>query len=179
MATFPTAASQTAGNRLRANDWNAVVAYLDALKNPPGASGYRNTALSLTSGTTTLVPLDAEDYDRDSMHSTSVNTSRIVVNTDGRFHLTARLSFAANGSGIRAVDVRKNAGGSAGGGSFVARDAGPPAGTGVTQLECNMTIQLVSGDYLEMFATQTSGGALGLDYGIRLCHLDMVFGGTT
>lgn len=110
-----------------------------------------------TSGTPAAIPLDTEDSDTDSWHSTVTNTSRFTAQTAGRLRLAGQAQFAANATGVRVVFLALN------GAELVGTRTEVAAASG-TLPTCIATvpdvIPMVVGDYVELWANQTSGGAL-------------------
>lgn len=97
-------------------------------------------------------------------HSTSSNTSRITVPSgyDGSYRLYANLQYAANATGLRGVEVYKN-------GSFdLPRYSNAVFAGAGNDVEVEWIYDLVAGDYLEIWAYQTSGGALNITSNSRV-----------
>jgi hypothetical protein len=123
----------------------------------PRAVVYNSTTQSLSDSTLTAITFDTEDFDVGSMHSTSVNTSRITcpANGTGAYLVIGKVTYAANATGVRVARIRK-------GGSDVATQATHAATAGATQVV--QTICLIGmtppSDYVELYGFQTSGGAL-------------------
>lgn len=170
----------TAGARLLATYQNSIKDYLDYLLNPPGCQVYRTVAGSLATATWSAgIGLDAEDFDRDGMHNPVTNNSRVTIQTAGRYRITARHSWAASSTGTRTLMVRLNAAGSDSGGTELFR--GTTAGSAVvyTSHDATSTVNLGSGDYIEYFAWQNSGGSLSYQVGSpRQCSLECILEGT-
>lgn len=163
MATVPTTHTVAVGDFVTAADENTYV------RDPqnfwlsrPRCSLYQGTTATTcaVSGTSYAMNWDTEDYDSDSMHSTSSNTSRIVLNTAGLYTISVSVYFAANATGIRTIDVRKNAAGSGAGGTQIKqfRAGATSASSGQVNGSCQETF--AAGDYFELFAIQTSGASL-------------------
>jgi len=128
-------------------------------------------ATSFTSGSEQgPVPFALTDYDSGpsydgAMHSNSTFNSRITITTPGRYDIAASLSFVANATGKRNLNLRKNAFGTAGTGTLLQATAWPSTLTAVDF--CTLEIfypgaALVANDVLELFVLQSSGGALTL-----------------
>lgn len=124
---------------------------------------HRSANLSVSNATWTVVPWDVEAFDDAAAHSTSSNTSRIVVPSGyTRARFTAYANWASNNTGARRISIERNAGGVQGAGSGDAasglqaaqNESGRNADTGV--------LTVTAGDYYEMFVQQESGGALNL-----------------
>lgn len=127
--------------------------------NRPACSVRQATTQNLTSASLTAITFDVNDNDPWSMHSTSVNNTRITPPVSGRYRLTGGVGYAVNATGGRQAMFRLN--GSAiltpsqaavgnAGGSF---NSSPPA----------ITVEQVfngTSDYVELLADQNSGGTL-------------------
>lgn len=170
MATVPGTRTWLVGEKITANRLNTEVRdAIDFILRPPQCIAYRNGALSLATSTTTVVPLNVEEIDTDGMHSTSTNPSRITIVTPGRYEVVAIASFAANSTGIRALQVRFNAAGNPAGGSLFGDNVvnAVPGSGQQTRVFFVASRVFDAADYLELFAYQNSGGDLNLDDGIR------------
>lgn len=132
--------------------WQAV---LNAFDNEVRCSAYHNTTQSLTDSTWTALSLNSEDYDVGSMHSTTVNTSRVTIPTNhgGLYDLNAQVCFALSGTGLRGVSFYKN-------GTAISMTQGPSTTASLLVLHAVAKATLVAGDYIEVYAYQSSGGAL-------------------
>lgn len=123
-----------------------------------------------TSGTVYTLDLNTEaapGYDNDSLHSTTVNPSRILLNRIGAWIVTARGGFAANATGRRLVMIYLN-------GVEVARNIAFPNASTIAGVSVTETIQATAvTDYVEVRVLQQSGGALNTveDY----CSLSVAY----
>lgn len=134
-----------------------------------GALAFGNSNQSTANTVELTVLLDSEAYDTDTVHSTSVNTSRLTVPSGvTKIRLTAQIQFAGNSTGVtRRLRITKNGGG---GGIDANRDtylpvieaaaAGTPDPLGI-QIVTGV-IETVATDFFEMKVLQNSGGALNL-----------------
>lgn len=141
MAGYPS------GHVVTADEFNPVVCELR-----------QTSAQSIANSSTTVaVTFDTEDIDTDGGHSTSSNTSRYTAQRAGRFQISGLLTFAAvNTTGKRSGWWGVN--GTQVPGSQV--DLVPSSSIGTCIVLPTMTVLLSVGDYVEMFAFQTSGSAL-------------------
>jgi hypothetical protein len=127
-----------------------------------GVSTYKiGSAQSIANDTGVAITMDAEEFDTDGYHSTSVNTSRITIPTGkgGYYLFVGSLRFAANGTGSRFIAFYKN-------GSPVARPTRTNAVTesgATTWVNAVALLNVVAGDYFEVFGFQKSGGSLNVD----------------
>lgn len=108
----------------------------------------------------TLISFDGEVYDSDAMHSTGTNPSRVTANATGDYAVHAAVGWAANNTGMRGLQVRKNAAGSPSGGTAVAQRNWPAGASTVQTVELYRELLLTAGDYIELFRYQSSGGNL-------------------
>ena len=125
------------------------------LIDPPACSVYNSASVNQASGTTlTVLSANSENYDNDSMHSTSSNTSRITIQTAGRYEVGMVVSWAASGTGNRAHAFLVN-----GTDAFVV-DLRSGTSTNSTSISGSRTLILEEGDYVEVEVFQTSGSTL-------------------
>jgi hypothetical protein len=144
--TTGTAAPATWGDGVRDN--------FEFLVDPPACSVYSSVAQAVGNNSISALGANAENFDNDSMHSNSVNPSRITINTAGRYHLFAVVRFDSNGTGQRMFRFIKN-------GTTDYIVAQIPAVTGVNHvMSGSRTLVLAAADYVQVECRQTSGGAL-------------------
>ncbi len=124
---------------------------------PPRCRVYNSANISLTSGVATALTFDTEVEDTGAMHSTSVNTSRITIPSGGAgwYRMGACVRFAANTTGYREVKIQAN-----GSVDLVIQRVPNSGATDDSRVACHTEYPLVAGDYIELVATQNSGGAL-------------------
>lgn len=129
-----------------------------AIAPPPMFFGWQNTGQNLTTSVTTAVALDSEVQDSDGGHDTVTNNSRYTAPKTGWYHCSGSVSFPINGTGRRIVVFRVNGvSGSAGPQAEL-----PPSASTVTTVTQETEVFLNAGDYVELYALQTSGGTLTL-----------------
>jgi hypothetical protein len=120
-----------------------------------------SSAQSLTNNTESAVTFNSEVFDTDGFHDNSTNNSRITIPSGkaGKYLLTAQISFAANATGARVVKFKKN------GSDFMLGNviAAAPA-TDFTVINNSTLVNASVGDYFEVFALQSSGGSLNLNF---------------
>lgn len=129
---------------------------LEFLIDPPACSIKETTAQSTTTGTPVALTSDEENFDNDSMHSTSSLTSRITVQTAGRYLVSGTVLFDANATGARQAYVKVNGTTDYDLGLLPAPSSGSMILTGVRAIVC------AASDYLELYVSQTSGGNLNV-----------------
>lgn len=140
-------------------EWRDALNFLLA---PPRAYGYHNVALNVNNVTFTLVGLTGELYDSSGMHSTVSNSARINAVEAGLYTLKGHIQFEANGTGARGIMFRKNAAGSPSGGTELFLTYNLPSAGNLGLVFGSVDANLNATDYVEMYAYQSSGGALNL-----------------
>jgi hypothetical protein len=101
-----TATSVTISNGLTVSGGSVTVpngSLLPASHGFSGASVKRTTTLTIPTGSSTRIPWEAENYDVESYHSTSSNTTRIVVPRTGYYSTGIMLGFNTWGTGARLI----------------------------------------------------------------------------
>ncbi len=78
------------------------------LIDPPACSIKETTAQSVPDGVLTALTSNEENFDSDSMHSVTTSTSRITMQTAGRYLLVATVEFASNVTGHRQFEFLLN-----------------------------------------------------------------------
>lgn len=125
---------------------------------PPACSVYASSAQSVATGASGVaLTANSENYDNDSMHSTSTNTSRVTAQTAGRYLCIATVQFAANATGNRRVAFVVN-------GTTTHESTLIPAVQAVNSvvLTAPRSLVLAASDYVEVSVWQTSGGNLNV-----------------
>lgn len=158
----PSTHTVSVGDKILAADENTYTRDAVAfLINPPRCSVYNSAAISPVTATWTLHTWDTELYDSDTMHSTVTNTSRLKATTVGNYDTKVQIEFTANATGYRAVQVRKNAAGSAAGGTRVGwAFVSAVTAAAATTVPIDKDVPMTAGDYLEIFIWQSSGAGL-------------------
>jgi hypothetical protein len=127
------------------------------ITNPDRCQAYHNASVSISNDTGTVVALNSEYFDSNTMHDTTTNNSRITIKTDGIYVCTFSGVFAANATGDRSAVIRKNGNEYLGGQEKKAASASFETGLNVTIQEW-----LLADEYIEAIVKQDSGGALNL-----------------
>lgn len=125
------------------------------VQSPKRCHAYQNVGQVVATAATTAVTLDSEEVDTDAMHSTVTNTSRITCVTAGRYRFIGQVAYPSNATGYRSALLRKN-------GSNIAISQAQAANGASHYQQVVDEILLAVGDYVELFATQSSGGNLTL-----------------
>lgn len=95
---YTSPASQSAAAIATAAYANSLKAALDYLANPPACRATRTTNQTIPTSVDTKIVFNATDsYDTLSMHSTSVNPSRIVVPDAGLYAITGLAKWTTGG----------------------------------------------------------------------------------
>lgn len=131
-----------------------------------GAKAKRDgTSQSIANNTFTAVLFNAEDYDTDSIHSTSSNTDRFTVPTgkDGKWAISASVLFGGSSSGERRIAVYKN------GATANTDNRLSGQGSAGQTMVVNSVFNLVATDYLSIYVYQDSGSSINLDGDIIFC----------
>lgn len=170
---FPTIPTAAVGGLHSASVQNNVYAMISALLSPPRCQAYLSAGIACPDGTATRLNWDAELYDVDwggaagAMHSTSTNTSRVVLPYDGTYNVRWFWSWPSSPSSCTA-NLRLNAAGSATGGTSMRS----PIYTDRTG-EHHITRAFSAGDYLEVFMTQNSGASVTISSGAHVTGIDV------
>jgi len=138
-----------------------------------GASAYKSSEQTLSNATFTAVTFNTEWFDTDAFHDNSTNTSRFTIPSgkDGKYLISAMITFAANGTGRRLARLRLN------GSTSIAECEAPPSGNQDTSITLQSTVMLslVATDYIEVLAYQASSGNLNIFAGQSGCNLGITY----
>ena len=168
--TFTKLALGTAGQVLKVNSGATAPEWGAASSSYVGVGVYKSGNQSINNSTDTALTWDTEDFDTDSFHSTSTNTSRFTIPSGkaGKYLLSGTLWWEANANGLRAIKMYKN-------GSLIHQTvllSGTNDGTGTP---VSFVFDLAVADYLEVFVRQSSGGALNALGGIQLTRMQLTY----
>jgi hypothetical protein len=152
----PTPAYESAGNFITGALWNAnVYNGLTYLLNPPMFDLYSSVAQGIPNTTFQALGFDTNRIDTYTGHSTTSNNTRYTCQAAGYYWVHGQCSWAANATGVRALELAKN-----GTAIIDTEDLQQTANlAGQTQHVMGI-VQLAAGDYLELWAYQSSGAAL-------------------
>ncbi len=114
-------------------------------------------AFAIANAAFTVIPFDAEDFDKFGGHDNVTNNTRYTVKKDGKYRISGGPSFAANAVGGRGGVWLKNNAQINGGQTMY-----PVSAAGLNAIICMrpVIVQCVITDYLEMAAYQNTGGNL-------------------
>ena len=122
----------------------------------PPFSRVRNSAnLAIPTAAVTPITFDADVYDTDDMHSTSLNTNRLTINTPGIYLITGHISFAGNATGSRDVAIRYA-------GTTYLAYVNVPASSNGNIFSISTAYAFVATDWIELVVYQNSGGNLNV-----------------
>jgi len=147
--------------------WNATKAnQLEGAANDahymPCVRAFHNANQSVTSGTPLALALNSERFDQagnvaDTMHDNSTNNSRLTCRYAGVYSISGCAEFVANATGYRQLYIRLN-------GSTILHSVVNPASSASvnTTLTIETKYKLAVNDYVELVASQNSGGGLNV-----------------
>lgn len=129
----------------------------------PRFGGQNSGAVSVADSTWTALALNVEQWDIGGMHSTVTNTSRVTVPTGqgGHYSFVGQAGFAANATGMRKLAIARN-------GTRIWSVSLPGTATDVLVMNIKFEFPLSAGDYVELHAYQSSGGALNVGSALAL-----------
>jgi hypothetical protein len=161
----PVPANAVTGVTETAAFWNAQVRdAVNFLLNPPEMTAYQSSAQTIPTGVATAVTLDVNVIDSYGGHSTVTNNTRYVAQVSGFYTCAGIAAFSPNATGVRTVSLQVN--GTTGvPASQAIFQAVTSAGINTNVPTRTMDVFLNAGDYIELMATQTSGGNLALQTG--------------
>jgi hypothetical protein len=118
---------------------------------------YRTASTTIATATPTAVTFDAEDSDPDQMHSTVTDNTRVTIPTGGAgvYLIIGQASYLAAVGGRRAAWLYKNGSRAAIAEGYTDTAGGAPLGF---TLQVSALLDLIVGDYIEVYARQDSGG---------------------
>jgi hypothetical protein len=117
-----------------------------------------------TNGTATLVPWDTNVHvDPATMHSTAVNPSRLIAPIAGVYLINSYLRWITNSTGVRTMNIRRNAAGNNAGGESLQTSTVGALSTNQTSVNVSLSRIFAAGDYIEVFGTQNGGAGVTLN----------------
>lgn len=123
-----------------------------------GCEAYISANVSTSDSSFKTINLNTENFDTDTIHSNVTNNSRLTVPSGATYvRLYAQIGWATNSTGKRTIVIQKNGSSNYNGYLSTSGDAGSG---GVIYLNVQGIVQVTGGDYFEMLAFQSSGGAL-------------------
>src|SRR6266540_1593217 len=123
----------------------------------PTARVYHNIAQTLTTAVSLNLAFNTERFDTDTIHDTLTNNTRLTCKTAGVYEIGGSAEFAANATGVRSLQILLN-----GATAIVEQDI-TSTGAVVHRMSVSTVYQLAVNDYVELRATQSSGGNLNVN----------------
>lgn len=125
-----------------------------------GCSLSKSASQSISNATFTAITFDVEQFDTDAFHSTSSNTSRITIPSGkaGKYQINGGIQYANTTGGIRYAAIYKN------NAEYWRNATAAPSNDGRINTPINIIMDLAVGDYIEIYAYQSSGGALNVNW---------------
>jgi hypothetical protein len=124
--------------------------------NTPSFGASMSTGQTISSSTATKVNFDTEFFDTDSAYNTSDKRFTVPSGKDGKYLIIGKVRFNT-GTDFEAIvtDIYKN-------GSLYSRGYG--RNFYFNTLEVVAIVDLIATDYIEIFATQESGGSVDISH---------------
>jgi hypothetical protein len=120
----------------------------------PGARVYNSANLGLSDNTQVILSFDSERYDTGELHSTSTNPSRLTAQQAGKYLITGHADFQANAAGLRQLQIVLNQV------TSLAASSLPAVAAATTRVSVSTIYHLNAGDFVQLWAYQSSGGLL-------------------
>ena len=126
-----------------------------------GASVYKTAVQSIANNTNAALTFTNENFDTNSIHDNSTNTSRFTIPSgkDGKWLFTGIVTWGSNTTGYREIKIRKNNTAS----TEVYNIMGPPSVAASPSMGVSYIADAVATDYFELYVKQTSGGSLNVE----------------
>ena len=118
------------------------------------ARAFDASSQSIANNSVTIIELDSETFDTDTIHDNSTNNSRLTAKTAGVYVIIGQVIFATNGTGRRLLRIQYN------GSTVIAGQEWDVNQNDETSMVVSTIYKLDANDYVEMYAFQSSGGAL-------------------
>jgi hypothetical protein len=104
----------------------------------------------------TVLAFNTERFDSGTLHDVAANNTRITAPVAGIYLVTANITWEANATGARELNIRRN------GTTNVARVVQPGDAVNTTDQEAATLVKLAAGDYVEVALRQNSGAPLNV-----------------
>lgn len=109
---------------------------------------------TIPNATETAITLNSENFDTNSIHDNSTNSTRLTCKTAGKYIITGQINFTGNATGLREAQIRVN------GTTSIASDNRVAGDTNDRAVSVSTIYELAVNDYIELYAYQSSGGDL-------------------
>lgn len=160
-----------------------VAAYFNALRDAgnwflqkPSVGLYQSSAQNFLTAGAGAVVWDTEQWNTgDGMHSVSTNPTRVTFPWTGKYEIYTKISFVANGTGIREFQVKVGAAGNVASGVQWFDWHAPASASEQIDPPASFILPANAGDYMEVFARQDSGGGLNLNTGYPQTMLNVIW----
>lgn len=127
------------------------------LIDPPAVSVSNSAGQTVASTVDASMNADTELFDNNSMHSTTVNTSRITIQTSGRYIIVMTVAWPVDVDGYRLLGVRVD-------GTTTYNVATVPAAPSLpTIISGTKMLTLTAGQYVECRTRHTAGNDLDVE----------------
>ena len=125
----------------------------------------------MANDTDTAITFNAEEFDTDGFHDNSTNNSRITIPSGkgGKYLIIAQVSFATSSVGNRAVSINLNGANTI---NFIQHAPSPTFGYRGSAMAI---LNLSAADYIEVIASQISGGSLNVSFGANSTRFGVVY----
>lgn len=173
MATVPTPFDPAPGDKLSAAQFDAGVRdpLTWMMTNRPKVHAFSSSAISLANNADTLITFNSENYDTDSMHSTSVNTSRVTFNTSGVYTVRVGVQLPSAAYSSNNINPRVNSAEVSTGGTAL----GPIVGNSLRYVQWSFEYGFTAGDHFQFWVLQDSGGAINTGTGMFRCFVQALW----
>src|SRR3990167_3110534 len=112
---------------------------------------------SIGDSTNTDLTFNGENYDTDTMHSTTTNTNRLTINTTGKYLFIGNVDWDASATGYRELRILVN------GTTIIGSNGVPGSATAAANRQTVVAeYTMAATDYVTLNVRQTSGGALNV-----------------
>ncbi|GEM_PF-2772450 len=118
-----------------------------------------NLPQSIPHASWTALTFNTELWDEDELHDPATHTDRLTIRTAGVYLITAQVRFAANLSGMRELQIRKNSTATL----ALADCLSNTQTNGLVYLNLVTLWNLLVGDHLSALVYQSSGAALNVE----------------
>lgn len=96
------------GNTNDVLGWNGSGAAVSQSRD--GTRVTHGSAITITTGTQTILPFNLELFDDNDLHDTVTNNSRLTAVVEGRYFISAAVSWAGVVTGTREIHIKLNGG---------------------------------------------------------------------
>lgn len=154
--TDPAGHIYAVGEVLTSSTLNTYVqANLVYLGTPPSIQVFNTTSTSVANSTNTFLPFNSERFKTSAgMHSNATNNDRLICTVAGKYAITGSIEWQASNAGARGLLIVINTS------NIVAATNQQAVQAGVTQQNITTIYALNVNDFVDLYAVQTSGGAL-------------------